>query len=510
MVKEISGPLWLERHAKIIFATLFIFVIFDIGNTFFRFAMVYTDMDQALLWNAANDIRQGHFHGLCFYGQGYNPLIEPLFAAPFLWLGLSINVGLPLVSTILGISPYLLIAGVFYKKYGAYTALLPLIIILLLPPEFMMSVSMPRGFVTGVFFTVIGLLLFIYQSNRFYYILAGLCFGLGLFANPNGVLLFPLMIPILFDKSNNIKSRILFTFSGLCIGLIPMAINKYYYMHHLEMIIHPSPASTFSIHSFLSAFTHLDDYFDFISPIFWRAGWISLFFFIIIAVLLIKKGQKIKFYSLLIAFFLIILSFTFDKVCDATNSIYFSGSRFYLAYPVILVFIITWGFQELNIRHKKIFLSFSLMLALLAFSFKVFAFDAFMKIDLGPSKNSIVQVMKVDELFDKCRQLKNFPPEKPGLIIGMDVDKILNYGCPCMINDFPPDMLLDYERRTWLLPKMKDSVYARILIYGLDSAAWIKTNAYMKGDVMKGDKSHGLLFIRNHKKTGDLVRDLAL
>jgi len=497
-----------ERHAKIVFAILFALVIFEIVNTFFRFALVYTDMDQALLWNAANDIAHGHFHGFCFYGQSYNPLIEPLFAVPFIWLGLNTNVALSLVATFLGVVPYLLIAIVFYKKYGVYTAIVPLIIILLLPPEFIMSISMARGFVAGVFFTVIGMLLFMYQTKRIYFILAGLCIGLGFYTNPNGILLFPLMIPILFDKSDPIKPRVLFTFLGFCIGLIPLAINQFYYTHHPEMIIHASPDSTFSIHTFLSVLTHLDDYFDPIAPVFWRAGWISLFFFIIIAVLLFKKGQKIKFYTVLIVLFLIILSLSFDKVLDATNSIYFSGARFYLAYPVILIFIITWGFQELRPHQKNIYLYVSITLALLSFSVKVFALEAFMKIDLGPSKNSIVQVMRVDGLFDKCRQLKNFPNEKPGLIIGMKDDKILNYGCPCMINDFPPDILYDYERRTWLLSKMKDSVYSRILIYGLDTAAWQKTNALMKGGIIKGDKMQGLLFINNNKKTGEILKEI--
>ena len=205
------------------------------------------------------------------------------------------------------------------------------------------------------------------------------------------------------------------------------------------------------------------------------------------------------------------LSFAFDKIKEATNSIYFPGSRFYLAYPIIFIFIIAWGFEELGDRQKQMFLSVSIALACLAFSVKILAFDTFLGIDLGPTKNTIVHAMKVNDLYLKCSQIQKFSNEKPDLIIaGADIseDKILNYGCPCMIEDFPPDILVHYERRTWLLPQMENQIYQKILIYGLDSTAWEKMDHHFP-DIIKGDKKQGLLFINNKKKTGDLLKEIA-
>jgi len=507
MEQEIQRPAWLARNARTLFAALFGLALLEIANALFRFAFVYTDSDQTLIWTAAKDIAHGHFHGFCFYGQSYNPLIEPLFATPFLWMGLKASIALPLVTTLLGTVPYLLIAWVFYKKYGAYTALVPLVIFLLLPPEFLMTASMPRGFVAGVFFTVIGLLLFIYKPGRWSLIVAGFCLGLGLFANPNGVLLFPLAIPVLFDKTGQFTNRLFYSFFGFCIGLIPLVINHYYYAHRPEMVFHPAPGATFSMHTLREVLGSLDDYFDFISPVFWRAGWISLFLFVIIAVVLIAKKQKIKFYTVIILLFSILVSFAFDKVGDSTNSIYFPGSRFFMAYPVMLVFIISWGFVVLSSRQKNVFLSVSLIMACLAFCIKIMAFHTFLGIDLRPSKDRIVQVMEVSGLREYCSEIQYFSKEKPDLVIGAAdprIDKIIAYGCPCMEKDFPPDILLDYERRTWLLPQMADKVYPKVLIYGLDSAAWIKLNKRMP-DIIKEDKKKGYLFINNKRKTSDLI-----
>jgi hypothetical protein len=77
----------LLKNSRVLFILLFMLMLFDRLNTFFRFSIVYTDSDQTLLWQVAKDMMNGIYHGPCFYGQSYNPAIESFCALTFLYSG---------------------------------------------------------------------------------------------------------------------------------------------------------------------------------------------------------------------------------------------------------------------------------------------------------------------------------------------------------------------------------------------------------------------------------------
>jgi hypothetical protein len=336
-------------------------------NAFLQFSVVYTDSDQVLMWQAALDLKSGIFHSPCFYGQAYNPLIESALAVPIALSGIKISAALPLVTTTMAILPVLLFSQML-KRHGWLAAAFPFLLWLLLSPEYCILTSISRGFVTGIFFFSIGFYFVTYNSAVIRF-LAGILTGFSIYANPNCVLLFPLFFLLPELKQQIIK--LLPASIGFFIGLSSLYFNHHFYAEHPEMVVYPSPSLQFSFHNFMSVVGKLDNYFDFISPVFWRLGYLSLLIFPLISIWLFKYNFRKESFFLLFLFALILLSFFVSKVADGSNSVFFSGARFYLAYPFLIGTAFILLLRHLREKQRiKIYLVGG-MLALLAFFIKI-------------------------------------------------------------------------------------------------------------------------------------------
>lgn len=482
-------------------------MVLDRVNTFFRFSILYTDSDQTVLWQVSKDLMNGVFHGPCFYGQSYNPIIEPLFSLPFLFFGMEYSTALPLTTTIMSTLPFIILSAYLYKRIDPLVGTIPLIISLLLSIEFEMLSSIPRGFVTGIFYATVGFTSIAFHKSILARFIGGLLFGVGLYANPNCLLLVPLLLPFTILAKEKFFKMALPIFFGSLIGTSLIVFNSWYYSLNPDLVIHGSPSLEMNLSSFLKVIVRLDNYFDFVTPIFWRGGWLLLSIFIIVRIRTWRHGFKKYSATIFVLFITVIVSFFFSKVSDGTNSVFFSGSRMYLAYPTIIIFILVFLIKTLNETQKRIFYSSLILLSLISFSIKIFAFNPLLNHALRGSANSVVHVIKVKELQKVCEDLLIFSKNKPDLILANSShteDQIITYGCQCMINDFPTTFQPLYERRTWLLPIITDSVYSKVLIYGNRSNNWDKIQT-KNLDFIKTDTAKNWILIKNHLKTKDLL-----
>lgn len=503
---------WLVKNSRVLFILLFALFLFDRVNTFLRFSIVYTDSDQTLLWQVAKDMMIGIYHGPCFYGQSYNPAIESLCALPFLFAGMDFYEALPLATTILSTLPFLILSLYFCKKVDALTGCLPLILSLLLPPEYSMLTSISRGFVTGIFFAVIGFVLIIYHKSLFARFIGGMSMGIGIYANLNCVLLFPIFLPLLISERKMLFQFLLPTGLGFLLGLSSLFFNAAYYSTHSDMVIHGSPVIGISMNSFMSVIGRLDSYFNFVTPVLWRAGWISLFVFLIIGIQLLRKKIWPEFFTVMIFFSLIVFSFSVSKVSDGTNSVFFSGARMFLAYPFILTIVLIYWLNILPKSMKRNVFQIIILLAIVSFAVKIVAFDYFLNNALNGSKNSIVKVIKVKELRRTCTELINFAEGDIDLVLAISKDtpdQVITYGCPCLIQNFPLTVQPMYERRTWLIPEIEGIVYKKILLHSKDTAIWNKIHLD-EIQILARDKMKGWLLIENKTKTSDLLHKTGL
>ena len=502
--------IYLLKNKRLIFCLLMGLVLLDKINTFFRFSIIYTDSDQTVLWQASKDLMNGDFHGPCFYGQSYNPIIEPLFSLPFLLMGMEYSTALPLTTTLMSTFPFILLSIYLFRKVDPIVGSIPLIVLLLLPIEFEMLTSIPRGFVTGIFFATIGFTSIAFHKAIFARFIGGLFFGVGVYANPNCILLLPLLLPFTFLLKENFIKMFIPIFLGFAMGASLIAINSWYYNLNPDLIIHGSPSLKANLSSFLKVIGRLDNYFNFVTPIFWRAGWLFLSIFIIVSIRTWRHGFKKYSVTILISLITIIASFFFSKVSDGTNSVFFSGSRMYLAYPIIIIFILIFFIKTLNETKKRLFFSSLIMLSLIAFSVKTFTFDTLLKHALRGSAYSVVKVIKVKDLHNICKDLQLFSEEKIDLVLANSPDsheQVITYGCQCLINDFPTTIQPFYERRTWLMPNTMDNTYSNILIHGKRSESWDKSKT-KDLNIIKTDTKKGWVLINNNLKTEDLLTNM--
>jgi hypothetical protein len=496
---------FLLKNIRLIFSMLLGLLLIDRVNNFLRFSSLYTDSDQTLLWHVAKDMLDFEYHGPCFYGQDYNPVFEPLFALPLISAGIDFPLALPIVTTIMGTFPFVLLAFYFYKKGEPLTGILPLIFCILLPPEYGMLASISRGFVAGVFFATAGLVLIVYHSCFLPRFIGGLLMGLGLYANPNCVLLFPILLPFISREKEKVKMLGALV-PGLMLGVSSIFVNAWYYGVHNEMLIHGSIPREFSIDSFIDVTSRLDSYFNFVTPLLWPIGWISLLLLVAAAMRLWKYGSGLTFITTVLLLGGILLSFAYTKVADGGNSVFFSGARMYMAYPVILIFVFVFFLQTLKpVNLPKIYCSL-LVLVLIAFSVKMFAFDHYLNNAFRGSKNSVVRVIDVKTLRTTCKNLLTFANGRTDLLISsaryspnMAVTPV-NYGCPCLEKEFPPTIQPAYERRYWIKKQIMDKVYHMILIHGTDSVQ----------PFLKVDRKHGFLLVENRLKTSVFLEQMKI
>lgn len=467
---------WMKKIEKQTFYAFIALVVIDRLHGFFRFSLRYTDSDQTLLWQAAKDLSQGIFYTPCFYGQGYNPLFEPLFALPFMAIGLEVQNALPLVSFCLGIFPYFLLSYFLFQRHSPLAAMIPLAFLLLLPPEYAMLSALPRGFVAGIFFMFIGICILLYKQRTIALVLGGICMGLGLYANMNSLLLLPILAYSYSAEKWKIRS-ILLALCGFLLGISSIWLNGSYFESHPELLIHGAPNMRLSWDIFIGVFSKLSYYFDMVSPLFWRGGFITLALFPLVGYFLWNKGQKLKSLVSWGILLMLILSFSVSKVEDATNSVFFTGARMYLAYPLLLLWISLELYKQLSESAKERLLTGLILVSLLSFAVKQIAFQPFLQHALRGSAFSVVEVATIDGLQKTCSDLQRSGETSTELVLslkGNSPSQLINYGCPCLIDSFPPTYQARYERRTWLKDSLLQHHYSPIIIHGIDEA-WVRS-----------------------------------
>lgn len=446
----------------VIFLVVSLIVILQRAWILHIFGFVYTDSDQTIMWLAAKNFSQGKFFEPRFYGQNYNTMLEALFAVPFIKLGVPYFISLPIVTSILSLIPVFLISVITYIRNSKTTAIIILCIYLTLPMEYSMITSMSRGFVTGVSFASLTFL-FLYKYNSrvsffFVFFISVLAYSI----NANSILLTIPVGLIFFLKNYKNRKFYLFSISGFLAGLaIHLLINSFY-INNPNYILHYYHLK-FSFSLFVNGLKHLDKYFNYIVPIFWKHGWLILTGFFVLAIIFYKsKIYDISFVSFIIPF-IIVGTLLVIKVHNGTNSIFFSYSRMYLSVPILLLLM----FSFLNIKDKR-WLPVFLVVSIVFIGIKVL--NSKSTIEQNLNKYHVVTVLKTDLVYKKCSELAAISMENNiDLIVIVDhwFYDVYDYGCPACLKKFPKTLRPIYERRTWRLLEDENKVYTNILFVDL-------------------------------------------
>ncbi|MDP4281603.1 MAG: hypothetical protein Q8867_05575 [Bacteroidota bacterium] len=490
-----------------IYLTILVFLIFYRILVLVLFNFTITDGDQTVMWQGVRDFSQGIFHEPRFYGQDYDSMIEALLAVPLYWLGIQPYKALPAITNLMAISPFIIFSWLTLKKGKKIQAYFILALSLFLAPEYDLITSMPRGFINGIFFASLGAIALFYPGNKRWFLFSGFFYAFGYAINPNSLLI---SIPCLFYQFLLYKKEYNFyIFSG--IGLIAgEALNlaaNYFYIINPAFNLHRTHTPHFSFQQLLSAFSNLDWHFNCLTPFFWKMGWLSLAFFVLISWIFFYRKQFKEAWVVIATLAFIIGSLGFDRMFAATPSVFFSYSRMYLAIPILLAIFIS--FMQFRTNGFKYY--FLILVAGFTLQKSVNLEDTIFKstIEFDP----IINVCRISDLQKECfkRQLL-----AERFNISLESDQwnmfytLATYGCPFCESGFPKTLYPPYERRTWRMREEEKQVHKNILIVsGRDNPdSLIKKSTALKIDMIRiGD----YYIIRNNcKPTIQLLRSLGL
>ncbi len=461
---------------KIAFWFLFLLVIVDRWLLLEHFTFRFVDDDQSIMWFGAKEYSTGNFHEPFFFGQNYNTMLESLFAIPLIKMGIPYSVALTVMMSLVTLLPYFLLAILLFRNKRELQSLLVLSILILLPNEFGMVTAISRGCAVGIFFVGFATLT-LFTQNKFRFFIFGFTAMLGLFANPNAMLVhFPLGIFLLLENHSDRR----FYFQTV-LGAIPPAIIWYLAVHfysvHPENIVHASWPLHFSFASMkIASIIH---FFNDVVPVFWGMGWMIFVLLLFISFLLYRQKEKKSAVALLAGIALLVFSLGINKVNDGYPTVFYSWSRMFIGIPFLLAIFIS----RLNVdtKNNRAIISI-LLLAICFFILKCSTVSSAVHREVEEKKEHNMFVYPVASLQTLCDTIHKVAQEQHAelIVIGDQYTKhLLNYGCPCMEENFPQTIEPALDRRTWVLKEEENKIRSTVLfvaVYEDSFAEQLKRN----------------------------------
>ncbi len=240
----------------------------------------YVDDDQALLWYVARDVAAGHVREPSFPAQAYGTAIESWLGAPACWLGVPLHIALPIITTLLALAPFLLLARLAWRRGEQGAALSILVLPLLLPTSYAVISGIPHGYgAPGNCVAAIGAVL-LFSERR-----------------------------------------------------VAVAVGSF-----LEMVALTMNETS----ALLDGFRHMDRFFSPFMPLGAPAWLFPVVGAVLIAVFL-RNGQRLAAVVCLACFAPALLSLGMPKIHQGSASVFFSWARAYLALPLSIAFLLVIG-----------------------------------------------------------------------------------------------------------------------------------------------------------------------
>jgi hypothetical protein len=469
-----------KKTATIIFYAAILLILLNIINRVIvleKFGFEYSDADQVMMWIGTFDFYRLEFYEPAYYGQDYNTMMEALVAAPFFRCGSPAYV-LPIVTSTLTLLPYFMLAWVCYRKQLKIQALFILAMPLILPPEYDFITSMPRGFVTGLFFSVWASIYVYHQEKKWGFFFFAFLSMTGLALNPNGILL---TLPCgLFLLSENYKNKTFYLQSvlGGLVGAIYPLYMSYFYKQHPNYLVHELWNLKFTREFLIRGLMDLNNNFGGVSPVFWYHSTIIILVFIAIPLIFYIQKQWVWMSISIITIVFTLLTLGINKIYDGDGSFFLPCSRMYLAIPYVILLCVSF----IRIEKWKLPLILIIGIACSSFIRKAITIDESVELAAIPSPRSHLTFYNVPRLTEMCNlineQKRKFDVQ---LIIVANhwADKYISYGCPSCDTDLPLTLTPSNDRRTWRLLQEKDKVYQTLLL--IDESYKIQKEATAPG-----------------------------
>lgn len=413
------------------------------------------------MWGGLKDYASGVFREPRFYGQNYNSFLEAFLAVPLFQLGYKPYTALPFVSMCLSIFPFYYLAFLSLYKRSVFYAIIIMSMPLLLPFEYGVITSMPRGFVTGMPFAALALTAIYFDTEQRFLFMSGFFSVLAFSINSNVALLVaPAMIYLLML---NWKSKRYYVQmgAGLLFGFSLHWAAAHFYQSHPFYNVHPLQLHG-SWELMVKGLRHPDVFLNYNSPIFWQHGALWLLVMALFGVFFLwqkKVNAAIAVFAMLL---LLCASFAIGKIYDGTNSLYFHTARMYLAFPLLIVFCFALAKPQYETPMKY----WVLLLPNYFFYTQFDSMEKSIKDLIAAKANDVVIVSPVKPIVADCVRLNGVAKK-----YHVDLFVVVNHfyadayasGCSACVEGFPKTLQSNFERRTWRLLEDEKTIYPTVM-----------------------------------------------
>jgi hypothetical protein len=478
-----------------IFILFVLTVLFIRGFIFFNYNIKILDTDQFFMWLGASDYAKGLFYEPRYYGQDYNTFMEGLFSVPLLRLKVPVYYAVPIATHFIFLFPFFFTAFYLFCKQKKIQAILVLAIILCMPVHYDLLNSLPRGFVTGLFFTSFFITSILNPFNLRLLALNTTLSVLGYFVNPNSLLVSaPFLFYIFLHQYKNRKYYFV-TFSCLLL-VVPFYLffNQFYITHN--DYIKNDLQYRLSTDFFWINISNLDQKFAHISFLFARNSLLLLFTLLIFGFVLYRGNRK-AFHAFLALLATILGSFCMGKTLEGAPWVYISFSRMYLGIPLAICLFVAC----VEIKESILLVPFCLLTFLFS-GYKLYNADSSLAYEYQHKNWFGVYLMKFDESLHIIDFYKTVCRENGADFIlastGNYLKPMVIYGGPATDEHYPETQETVWEKRYWVREKNKNRVIERFIVLAHDANLDIRMNRKGKYEIRRLD-NFGLMLVTNNK-----------
>lgn len=300
----------------------------------------YTDSDQCIMWQMAQDYANFEFHSPFFYGQAYNLGIEAFFAVPLIWLHVPVYYAVAISTFVISTLPWIWMYKIGRDNWGPNLGLIPLLIGLSFPVAFWQQGLLVRGFVQGIFIVALAIKI---ESKIWTFVLT----FLGILINPNAIFMLPIFL-LKFDnwKVVNLKSSLVALF------VIALIFVGFQWLEHryLPISIHPNPRKSFGWDFLNENINRVKFLWNQVVGFQGEYFFVGIFCMLILVGLLLKQEKSWLNPLLFVSVILILglMSLGMEKVNDGRDNVFYSYGRYFLAIPVAIGFVAAFSRPSRN------------------------------------------------------------------------------------------------------------------------------------------------------------------
>ncbi|HRD53656.1 MAG TPA: hypothetical protein PKY96_13510 [Flavobacteriales bacterium] len=492
-----------SRSAHIALSALILLSMVERVLLLLRFGFTHIGIDDALIQQVAIDYGQGLFREPFLYGQNYNPMLEALLAAPFVRLGATPWIALPIVTSLLGLLPFWSFAIWCMRRGAAMAAFVLAAAPLLMPVEWGMITSLPRGWVHGL-----ALLAFIpwlhdLRNRLIRYGLISLTLVAALLCNPNAA---PLAFAIglwLVLREGRTVSLWLMGLASLTIGWALHSAAQGWYSARPGSVVHPLMPDDLAFDPALMAtgLARFHEHVLYMHP-FGSMGWLSIALLMTCVVLLVRRREWPVGLAIMAALLVMLLALGLPKTHEGCASIFLPLSRLMLCLPLLMAIALAWLLRDATVpRWLRWALPSAIAIVSVIGSLRI---ESTVRRELAQQECAWVREEPLEVVRNRCKVISGtanafdcdviVPVRWPHLKVDHRAHFAAHftcYACPQLVPGMTTVHGAGFDRRSWIRSAHEAPPHGRVLFVGGDERAW--SAAIAAGRSIEAASDQGIL-----------------